>query len=186
MREEILMQHDRASVRRLASMQYKTFSGRQRLLWSALALILIALGFGLIVDLGTPWRYIPLALGCLLFVNVGASAELKADRTLRAIQQQGGEFPRTKMVFSERSVLVTEHGGSAHTLPYTRFVRLAEDAEYCYLFITNEAAYMVPLAQIRSRERLRSALEKGSGQRFVRPAGLFSLRLRDLFGRRGA
>lgn len=180
MREEIRMQHDPATVKRLAGVQFKTFSAVWRFLLFALSLFLILLGFGLIHDFGVPARYFFLALGCILLVNVDASASIKADKTLQAIRQQGGVFPCTKMVFSDSSVRITEEGGKSHTLKYADILRLAEDGQYFYLFITTEAAYMVPKDQLKDADAFREQLTFKSKKNFIRHSGFFSLRLRDI------
>lgn len=180
MREEITMQHDTASVRRLASIQYKTFSARRRFLLYALSLVCIALGFGLIYPFAFTLRIVLLAFGCILLVNVGASAAIKADRTLQAIERQGGVFPCTRMTFYDASVKIAELDGKPHTLKYSDILCLAEDGQYYYLFITNEAAYMVPKEQIHDEEVFRKTMESKTGKKFSRSGGLFSLRLRDI------
>lgn len=178
------MQHDTATVKRLSAVQFRTFSAARRFVLYALSLVLILFGFGLIYDLGSPWRYIPLAFGCILFVNVGTFAGLKADRTLHAIRQQGGQFPCTKMVFGDSSIRITEEGSKSHSMKYTDILRLAEDREYYYLFVTTEAAYMVPKEQIRDNPAFRTHLEQKSKKQFSRPFGLLSVRLRDIAGRK--
>ena len=180
MSEEIYMQHNMTTIKRLADVQYNVFSGWARNLYYLLSLLGILLGFGLIYDFGKPTRYLFLAAGCILFANIGASASIKADQTLQAIQRQGGKFPLTKMSFSSSGVRVKEEGGQVEAIKYSDFLRLAEDSKYYYLFITKEAAYMVPKEQIKDDPAFRSLLKKGSGKKIVRSTGLFSLRLRDI------
>ena len=180
MAEEIYMQHSQATVKRLSGVQYNVFSGSARNLYYLLSLLGILLGFGLIYDFGSPVRYLFLAAGCILFANIGTSASIKANRTLQAIERQGGKFPLTKMSFGSSGVRVKEEDGQAETIKYRDFLRLAEDSKYYYLFITREAAYMVPKEQIKDDAAFRSLLKKGSGKNIIRSTGLFSLRLRDL------
>lgn len=180
MREEIVMQHDTATVKRLAAIQYKTFSAKKRLILYALSLICIALGFGLIYRFDSVIRLVVLAFGCILLVNVGASASVKADKTLRAIEAQGGAFPCTQMIFFDSSVKIKEQDSKPHTLKYNDILRLAEDRLYYYLFITTDAAYMVPRCQLRDEALFRKTLESRTGMRFSRPGSLLSLSLRDI------
>ena len=182
MREEITMQHNTSSVKRLAGVQYKTFSARRRVLLYALSLVCIALGFGLIYPSTFTVRIVLLAFGCILLVNVGASAAIKADKTLQAIERQGGVFPCTRMTFYDSTVKIAELDGKPHTLKYSDILYLAEDSQYYYLFITNEAAYMVPKEQLRDEEVFRKTVESKSGKKFSRPGGLFSLCLSDIKG----
>ena len=180
MREEILMQHDESTVRRLSKMQAATFSTGQRILLLSVSSALILLGFGLIYDFGRPFRYVLLAFGCILIVNIGVLSDLKAEKTLSAIQKQGGEYPCTKMIFTEHSIQVTEKGSKPHTVKYADLYHLAEDKEFCYLFLTREAAYMVPKGQINNLPVFMVFLEKTTGKSFTKPRNLLAFRLKDL------
>lgn len=183
MKEEIIMQHDTASVKRLSVVQFNTFSAGRRYALYALALLLILFGFGLIYDFGTPARYFFLAPGCILLVNVGASAGLKADKTLAAIRRQGGRFPCTKMLFGDSSIRITEEDSKSRTMKYGDILRLAEDREYYYLFVSTEAAYMVPKNQLHDSDAFRKHLMRKTNMDVSHQTGLLSLRLRDLTGR---
>lgn len=178
--EVITMQHEPATVNRLATVQYRTFSPVSRIGWSGISLVMIAMGFGLIYDVGKPYRYFLLAVGCIIFANIGTSASVKADKTLRAIRQQGGDFPCTKMVFSTSGITVTEKGMPSHTVPYSNIIRTVEDAEYYYLFISTEAAYMVPKAQLKDPMKFRRLLEAKSSKPIVSSKTLLGLNLKDL------
>ncbi len=180
MKETIKMQHDRSTVKRLATAQYRTFSGVSRFIWYGISAVMILLGFGLLYDFGTPYRYLFLAAGGILLGNTGVSAQMKADKTLRAIEQQGGHFPCTLMTFRDSDILVQEKEGKSRTITYQSFQRLSEDSAYYYLFITNEAAYMVPKDQIRNPSEFRSRLQSASGRRIEQTGGILSVRLRDL------
>ncbi len=180
MKETILMQHDRSTVKRLATVQFRTFSGLTRFIWYGISIILILLGFGLLYDFGIPFRYLFLAAGCIIFGNVGVSAQFRAEKTLRAIEQQGGQFPRTKMLFRDSDIFVLEDGGTGRSVSYNSILRLSEDNLYYYLFITNEAAYMVPKNQLRNPPEFRHTLERTCGKRVQNTGGFFTIRLKDL------
>ena len=182
-RVRITMEHTEESVRRLAKVQYDTFSFSVKLLWYAVCLLAILVGFGLIVDLGKPLRYIPLAFGCMGIVNIGASGRLRAGKTLEAVRRQGG-FPCTAMTFTEREIQIVERTGGENTLEYGGLFRLVEDGEYLYLFINQNAAYMVPKEQLEDEESFRRFLEEKSGRSFQRPASLLNFRLSTLRGQR--
>ena len=180
MREEILMQHNESTVRQLSRIQYATFSAGERILLLLISLLLILLGFGLLYDFGKPFRYVLLALGCILIVNTGVLSDLKADKTLSAIKKQGGEYPCTKMIFTDSSIQITEKGSKSHQLNYADIYHLVEDKEFCYLFLTREAAYMVPKEQIVNLPAFMDFLEKTTGKTFTRPRNLFTTRLKDI------
>lgn len=180
-RVQITMEHTEESVRRLAKVQYDTFSVHTKLFWYAACLVAILLGFGLIVDLGEPLRYVPLAFGCVAIVNIGASGRVRAEKTLEAIRRQG-RFPRTAMTFTGREIQIREETGGETVLEYGSLYRLVEDGAYFYLFLNRTAAYMVPKEQLEDEEAFRRLLEEKSGRTFRRPASLLKLRLSTLRG----
>ena len=84
------------------------------------------------------------------------------------------------MIFFDSSVKIKEQDSKPHTLKYNDILRLAEDRLYYYLFITTDAAYMVPRCQLRDEALFRKTLESRTGMRFSRPGSLLSLSLRDI------
>ena len=164
----VTMQHNEQTVHRLAGVQYNTFSGFAKLFWYLLCILGILSGFGLIVNPGEPWRYVILAFSCVVIVNVGA------------IKAQGGVFPRTDMTFAESAIHIREEDGSSSDLSYDRIIRLVEDPQYLYLFITREAAYMVPLDQIPDKKSFMGFLEKQVGLAFQPPLELMNINLKTL------
>lgn len=176
----VTMQHSEQTVHRLAGVQYNTFSGFAKLFWYLLCILGILSGFGLIADPGEPWRYVILAFSCVVIVNVGATGRFRASKTLRAIKAQGGVFPRTDMTFAESAVHIREEDGSSSDLSYDRIIRLVEDPQYLYLFITREAAYMVPLEQVPDKKSFMGFLEKQVGLAFQPPLELMNINLKTL------
>ena len=179
MKEEICMQHNRESIKLLAKAQYNLFSARTRNGLYLLSLLFIQLGFGAVYDFGPTLSYVFLAMGCIMLVNIGATASAKAERTVQDIQNHGGHFPVVKMLFRNSSFDVVENKGAVRTLQYCDLLRLGEDRNFYYLFETTEEGYMVPKAQIKNSQ-FRSRLEAAAGQKFVSAGGIFSLRLRDI------
>lgn len=180
-RVQITMEHTEKSVRRLAKVQYDTFSARAKLFWYGLCLLCILAGLGLLFNLGTPLRYIPLAFGCVILVNIGATGRLRADRTLEAVRKQGA-FPRTTMTFLKNKIQIAERTGETSELKYDGIFRLVEDGDYLYLFLNRSAAYMVPREQLEDADAFRRFLEEKSGRTFRRPASLLTMSLSTLRG----
>ena len=178
-RVQITMKHTEESIKRLAKVQYDTFSVHTKVIWYGICLICILMGFGLIVDIGTPWRYIPLAFGCVAFANIGASSKARASNTLDAVRRQGG-FPCTTMTFLNNKIRISEKTGGSADLEYNSLFRLVEDQEYLYLFTTRTAAYMVPKEQVHDMEGFKAFLEKKSGQAFHQPVNLLKCNLSAL------
>ena len=179
---EIVMQHSEQTLQQLARMQYNLFHPFTRYFWYLVSGLSVAAGLGLIGDFPQLVRYLLLAFGPIAFMNIGATASVKADKTMQAIQRQGGKFPRTVMVFRSKEVFVRETTGNhgAQTLDYSRFIRLSEDKDYLYLFINREAAYMVPVEQLSNPDKFKRLVESKTGQAFTAPASLLTFNLHSL------
>ena len=132
-RVQITMKHTEESIKRLAKVQYDTFSVHTKVIWYGICLICILMGFGLIIDIGTPWRYIPLAFGCVAFANIGASSKARASNTLDAVRRQGG-FPCTTMTFLNNKIRISEQTGGSADLEYNSLFRHPVNSMVCISF----------------------------------------------------
>lgn len=179
---EIVMQHSEETVQQLAKMQYNVFSSRTKYLLYLLCGLSVLAGLNIVGELPQVLRYILLAVGLITFMNIGISASIKADKTMQAIQRQGGKFPRTSMIFRDKDIFIREATGStpAQTLEYKQIIRLAEDKEYLYLFITREAAYMVPIDKLKNPQKFKKLVESRTGLQFSAPFNLLTVNLHTL------
>lgn len=179
---EITMQHSESTVRRLAKVQYNTFYGFAKIGWYLICGLCILIGLNILGGFPDIVRYLLLAFGSIAIVNIGTSGHMRADKTLAAIKNWG-EFPRTTLRFREEYVEVTDYikGANTRSVPYSSFIRLVADNEYFYLFVSPDAAYMLPVDQMKDSETCRRFLEQKTGQEFRPPFSFFSFRLSSLF-----
>ena len=184
--ETITMTHSKETIRRLSKVQYKSFSGIDRVLWYILSLMLIASGFGLIFSFRPPITYISLAMGCLVFTNVGITAKLNANQVIDQIEKSGGRYPSTTVAFYEKDMQITEHtlGKQVRYLKYAYIRKLVEDEAYLYLFVSDKAAYMLPKSEIKDLKTLKQQLEASTALRFVPPSQLLTYSLADMLRKR--
>lgn len=179
---KITMQHSEETVRRLAKVQYNTFCGHIKIGWYLICGLCILIGFDILGGFPDVVRYLLLAFGSIAIVNIGTTGHMRADKTLAAVKSWG-EFPRTVLHFRGEDVRVTDYiqGEETRTVPYSSFIRLAADGEYFYLFVSPDAAYMLPMEQMKDPERCRKFLEEKTGREFRPPMGVLSFRLSHLF-----
>lgn len=182
-RIQITMQHSEDTVRRLAKVQYNTFSAFGKIFWYAVCILCIATGVGLIGSFNDTVNLLLVAFGAIVIVNIGASGKLRADKTIAAVKASGSKYPRTTLAFESSGIQVTEHTDKSAntTLTYSSIIRLTEDDAYWYLFINKVAAYMLPKDSIQSpdeREKFVAMLEKKTGLTMSEPFNLMQLRLK--------
>ena len=71
----------------------------------------------------------------------------------------------------------------AEAVPYKKIIRLIEDREYLYLYVSKQSAYMVDKRTVSggSLEDLKTFLAIETLQKWSRPANILNFRFRDLF-----
>lgn len=178
----ITMEHTEETVRRLAKVQYDTFSAVTKIAWYLTCIVCLMLGTGLIGELGNTSKILLTAFGAIAIMNVGASGRARADRVLAAIRQKG-QFPRTTLTFREGHIDIEERSDGTGKMAYSSILRLIKDDEYWYLFISRTAAYMLPMTGLNGRmspARFEELLQKKTGLTFARPFNILRVNLPDL------
>lgn len=180
------MQHSRESILRMAQAAYDAFEGRQKLLRLVLALACILAGLfapGMPRALGLLF----VAYGCYASVSLNNPARSRADSVLQVVKQRGGAYPCTLLRFEpDRLCIGAEGGNETQTVPYKELVRLMEDGEYFYLFVSRGAALMVPKTQISSGRlaRFKEQLAQAAGLEILPLLPWWRLSLKQLRLRR--
>lgn len=169
------MQHNRETIHRLVQTQYDTFQFHRKLIHIAIAFGLIL--FGLYADQSMYTPLIALFVGCVMLANLNAYPKMQAKQVL---EMMGSHFPKSDYHFRETDFLFNEE---ADPVPYSKLIRLVEDREYLYLYVSKQSAYMVDKKTI-SRDRdmeLKDFLAVETGLKWSRPASLLNFRVKDLF-----
>ena len=172
------MKHSSDTLKRFTVLQYDTFEPLGKLLRFALAVVLIIVGAAsgssaLLVFL--------LFAGCVLLTNLNFKAASVADQVERAL---GGKFPTLDYSFSDSGFT---DGEGREEVAYSSLIRLIEDKDYLYLFVSKASGYMVEIASVTGdggAEGLKRLLSEKSGCNWTSPVTLLNLRLKDLFGNR--
>lgn len=166
----VTMTHTAQSVEQLSKVQYNTFHAKAKVFWYVAFFACILGGLGLFGDLPSTGQVLLIAIGGIGIMNVGASARARTDKTLKIIQAHGNHFPTTQMTISSKKITILEEGSdSPKPLKKTTVVRLVEDEQYYYIFITQGGAYMVPKEQIANQEDFVKTLEQATDKSITQP-----------------
>lgn len=174
------MKHSQATIRKLIQTGYDVFRFKRKLLNAAIAFGLIL--FGLYAD---PTMFMPLIAlfaGCVLLANLNAVPRMQANEVLK---QMGGKFPKSDYSFYEKEFKFYDKGDP---IPYSRLIRLIEDKQYLYLYVSEQSAYMVDKGTVTGGDvsELKTYLEIETDLKWSRPASLFSFRISDLLPKKEA
>ena len=169
------MQHSQATIYRLAQTQYDTFQFHKKLIHIGISAGLIL--FGLYADQNMYTPMIALFVGCVMLANLNVYPRSNAKEVLKIM---GDNYPRSDYVFGVDSFTFN---AEAEAVPYKKIIRLIEDREYLYLYVSKQSAYMVDKRTVSggSLEDLKTFLAIETLQKWSRPANILNFRFRDLF-----
>lgn len=167
------MVHSEKTLTRLALTRYNSFQYGRKLLRFLLAMALVL--YGLYGDKHLIMPYFSLAAGCLLAANLDARPKAQARQVAA---QMKGRFPHSFYSFSQTGFRYYKDGDE---ISYKKLIRLVEDREYLYLYVSPESAYMVDKSTVSGGEAtLKALLAEKSGLKWTRPFNLLTFRLHSL------
>ena len=168
------IQHSEQTIQLLCKTQYNTFHFRRKALQCLAGLALLL--SGLYASLGGAWGPIAAFAGCWLLISLDMPARSYAKR---ALSQLDGHFPLGRYEFGEDDF--TFIGESAtDTIPYGKIIRLVEDSNYGYLFLSELTTFMVDKnALADSVDAWRELLSKQTGLPWTRTNRLLTYSLRS-------
>ncbi len=139
------MAHSKDSYLALTKMQYQQYGSKFRMLLYQLGSMFVV---GAVLFEKSLFTMILLMLGCWLIVSGNYLPIIRAERLVR---HAGGKYPKTEYCFREEFL---EYGNAIEsgTLPYDGIIRMTQDENYCYLFIENKAAHVIPKADLRPND----------------------------------
>ena len=143
--------------------------------------VLMSLGGVALAVLGV-WNFSSIAgivmtmVGCWLLTSLNFQAKNSADNIKKAL---GGQYPTNRYEFyDDHFVLLAQN---QDVVGYQKLMRLVEDDGYCYLFINEQACYMLEKASLgEEREAFRAFMEKKTGMRWTKPYKLSTFNLRTI------
>ena len=169
------MQHNQTTIQKLVQTQYDTFQFHKKLVHMGLAVGLIL--YGLYADQTMYTPIIALFVGCVMLANLNAYPKAQAGRVLKMMD---GNYPKSDYFFEKDSFRFNEE---ADPVPYSKIIRLVEDREYLYLYVSKQSAYMVDKRTVSggSVDELKTFLAIETLQKWSRPANILNFRVGDLF-----
>lgn len=169
------IKHTEATIFRLFRTQYRCFCQKQMLLRFLLGLALVFLAV-LLGKLPYLLRLLALIAGAWFMVSLDFPSQMNADR---ALELRRTALPEMRYAFSASEVQIS--GESSRSIQYDKLIRLAEDAEYLYLFSSREMACMIERATITpGDEKLMDFLAQKTGLEWKSYKSFFFLNLYDL------
>lgn len=153
------MTHSKESYLALTKMQYQQYGSKFRMLLFEFGAMFVV---GAVLFDTSLFTMILLMLGCWLIVSGNYLPVVRAERLVR---HAGGKYPRTEYCFREE-FLEYRNDIESGTLPYSGIIRITQDENYCYLFIENKAAHVIPKAELRPNDfaRFEAFLFEKTGQ----------------------
>lgn len=171
------MQHNEKTIIKLVETQQKVFQFGRRAAYFIVAGILIF--YGLYADKSMLTPYLALFAGCVMLTGLGAGTRRKAAKV---IKQMHSRFPKSDYCFGDAGFTYYDKG---EPIPYSKLIRLVEDREYMYLYISEQSAYMVDKATVKSSaEELKTFLSEKSKLSWERPKSVFNLSFRTILRNR--
>lgn len=139
------MAHNKDSYLALTKMQYLQYGSKFRLLLFELGAMFVVGG---VLFEESFFTMLLLMIGCWLIVSGNYLPIIRAERLVR---HAGGKYPKTEYCFRDE---VLEYGNSIETgtLAYSDIIRITQDDDFCYLFIENKAAHVIPKAELRPND----------------------------------
>ena len=168
------MQHSQATIYKLVQTQYDTFQFHKKLIHIAIAMGLIL--YGLYADQTMYTPMFALFVGCVMLANLNAYPRSQAKEVLKIM---GGNYPTSDYVFGADSFTFN---AEAEPVPYRKIIRLIEDRDYLYLYVSKQSAYMVDKRTVSggSVADMKTFLAIETLQKWSRPANILNFRFRDL------
>lgn len=167
--------HTEKTIQRLYKTQrYTYFKGRVLLRFGiGVALILAAAA----APLPTWLRALLLLVGAWLAVSGDFPAQIRADRVLEA---RKGALPGMRYEFYGDRVALSGEGSM--NIPYKKFSRLVQDADYLYLFVSEDSVCMLERDSLRPQkaEDFMAFIEEKTGLSWRKEKSFLSLNLGDL------
>lgn len=172
------MKHNESTIIRLAETQYNTFQFGKKLIRIGLALVLILVGLYAGQNYVTPM--ICLFVGCVLISGLNVRTRYNARKLC---EQMKGNFPSSDYEFLEQGFKYYKEG---EPVPYDKLIRLVEDKQYLYLYISQQSAYMVDKATVSGdgTTGLQAMLSEKTGLKWTKPYNLLTFRFRSIFAKK--
>lgn len=169
------MKHSQRTIAKLVQTQYDTFQFKNKVVQALVGFGLVLFGLFAPGEMIMPW--IALFVGCVMLANLNT---VPKRQTKKLLAQMGKKYPQSDYTFGEEGFRYYDKGD---TIGYKSLIRLVEDNQYCYLYVSTVSAYMVDKGTVTggSVEEFKAFLADKADLSWTRPASLLTFRLKDLF-----
>lgn len=170
------MQYDENSVRRLDNVITDMYHIWRRLIWLAVAVVMIL--YGVASGIGTTIGMLFTAAGCILLPAVRRIPSGNGNRIIQVMRDKSLAF---SYEFGEES-LTSEAAGGRMQIAYRDLISLVKDERYYYLFQSRDQACMIDRESLKPAdpEAFEKFLQKKTGKEWTRPDGIAKMTLRRL------
>lgn len=167
---QIQMKHDRRTMELLSHMQYDLFCRRNRVVRMMISTAVMVLG---VINYSAWWGILLIAYGCYLMTSIYSSANRTAHKLAQQIEASGLGYPHSEYGFDEEALHILSLPSREEVnepLPYSKVLRLGEDAQYYYIFRDEYGGYMISKVGLGDRlTQFRDFIEKKTGMAFINP-----------------
>ena len=170
---EVTMQHSEESLLALSRMQYDMFCTRNRIVRTILSAVLVIIG---VMNYSKWWGILLLAYGCYLTTSTYVSPDRTAHKLAAQIKQSGKSFPCSRYCFEKGGlhIFTMPENEEMEPLPYSEMLRIAENADYFFIFRDQYGGYMVPKSELGSKvDAFRTFIEGKTGKTVALKASPF-------------
>ena len=169
------MKHDASTITRLMIARYNTFQFGKKLVRYGIAIVLVL--YGLYADTSMLTPMICLFIGCVMIANVNIGPRMLAKQI---IKQMDGQFPHSRYAFNVSEFKFPEE---AEAVPYHKLIRLVEERQYFYLYVSEDSGYMVDKSTVTGGDiqGFKQFLAEKTGLKWQRSNSLLTFNLRSLF-----
>lgn len=145
-------------------MQYNQFQAWKRIFGIVFGFACIVIG--LESSFSSSFGLLLIAAGAIVLSSLNAPAKALAKTLCDGF---GGNPPFVNYTFSPEAFTYAENG---EPVPYSSVVRLVDDGEFLYIYVSKKTAYMVSDFSVEGNgglPGLKKLLAKGSGQEWRKP-----------------
>ena len=139
------MTFSESSVKTLCHTQYSSFQWRKKLFRFIVGLMFIVSGLFLMGS--QVFGIIMIAVGCFMITGQNVQPNQLARQALKEFD---GRFPVVHYWFAPEGICFNEKGENPS--PYSGIIRLVEDKNYLYVYVSELSAHMIDASTIKGKD----------------------------------
>lgn len=171
------MNYSEDTVYKLTEMQHRTFQTSQRLVMIIAAIVSLLFGFRL--GFGSITGILFTFFGCILLTGLNSRPRATAKAFVAELK---GKYPLLVYTFSDNGFSSQEE---ERETPYSSIIKLVDDGEYLFIYVSTEKAYMIETSSVRSQTGnadFKEYIAKKASLSWTRPLNLFNFNIKALKG----